>query len=525
LRRRDLLVSEAELFNFYRERLPDIYDIRSLAKFLKQKGNDQFLRMKRGNLTLYDPAASELAQFPNKLVLAGHAVKCDYTFEPGAPDDGVTVKIPSTLAASVPPEAMDWLVPGLYPEKIEALIKGLPKTYRKKLVPVKDTVGIICREMPPAESSLMSSLGNFIYQRFGVDIPAAAWPAQTLPDYLKMRISITAPDGREVRSGRDPAILLHAVEEPAASDEFAALCRKWEKFDLNCWDFGDLPDFIGETGKQGAQLIGYPALETDPVRPNRVNLRLFRQREKALTAHPEGVETLLTIHFSKDLKFLKRQLKLPAGLSHLADFFGGAGQFEKMLYRHLIRGMFRQNIRSQNAFYALAETAGPKILSSGRELLAGTGPVLSAYHSARSRIHDFQRSLRNNSRVQIFLAAAVDELVRLVPENFVELYDTDRFNHLERYIKGLMIRVQRALVDFEKDQAKANEIQKFADGLNRMLKELAPNATAEKRRAVEDYFWMLEEYKVSVFAQELKTAIPISAKRLQDKLKQIERMI
>jgi ATP-dependent helicase HrpA len=168
---------------------------------------------------------------------------------------------------------------------------------------------------------------------------------------------------------------------------------------------------------------------------------------------------------------------------------------------------------------------GPKILSSGRELLASTVPVLSAYHSARSRIHDFQRSFRNNSRAQRFLAETVDELVRLVPENFVELYDTGRFNHLERYVNAVMIRVQRALVDIEKDQAKVNEIQKFVDGLNRLLKELTPNATTEKRQALEDYFWMLEEYKVSVFAQELKTAIPISAKRLLDKLKQIERMI
>jgi ATP-dependent helicase HrpA len=120
---------------------------------------------------------------------------------------------------------------------------------------------------------------------------------------------------------------------------------------------------------------------------------------------------------------------------------------------------------------------------------------------------------------------AVDELARLIPGNFVELYDPDRFNHLVRYVSAIMIRVERALVDFEKDRAKANEIQRFAEGLDRMLKALTPNATTEKRQAVEDYFWMLEEYKVSVFAQELKTAVPISAKRLQDKLKQIERMV
>ena len=97
--------------------------------------------------------------------------------------------------------------------------------------------------------------------------------------------------------------------------------------------------------------------------------------------------------------------------------------------------------------------------------------------------------------------------------------------HLERYIKALLIRAQRAPVDFEKDQAKATEVRKFADGLNRLLKALSPSVTEEKRQAIEDYFWMLEEYKVSVFAQELKTAIPISAKRLQDKLRQIERMV
>jgi len=525
LRRRDLLVGEAELFNFYRTRLPEIYDIRTFAKFLQQKGNDQLLRMKRADLVLYDPADAELARFPDKLELAGHALQCVYAFEPGAQEDGVTVKIPSTLAAAMPPEAMDWLVPGLYPEKIDALIKGLPKTYRKQLVPVKDTVEVICREMPRSESSLISSLGKFIYSRFGVDIPAAAWSDQTLPDHLKMRFAITAPDGRQVRAGRDPAILMRATVSPEVSDEFAALSRKWEKRDVKRWDFGDLPDLVSETGKQGAQLIGYPGLVKETAPALRVNLRLFQQREKSLAAHPEGVEALYTIHFSKDLKFLKRHLKLSSDQSYLADFFGGAGQFEKMLYRHVIRSLFRKNIRTQKGFCELAEAAGPKILSAGADLLAGTLPVLFAYHSARSRIHDLQRSLRNNSRARIFLAEALDELVRLVPENFVALYDADRFNHLERYVKALITRIQRALVDFEKDQAKAGEIKAFAGGLNRLLEGLTPTASAEKRRAVEEYFWMLEEYKVSVFAQELKTAIPISAKRLTDKLKQIDRMV
>jgi ATP-dependent helicase HrpA len=152
-------------------------------------------------------------------------------------------------------------------------------------------------------------------------------------------------------------------------------------------------------------------------------------------------------------------------------------------------------------------------------------PVLRAYHEARSRIYEFQAGNRVNPKILAFSEELIDGLKRLVPENFVEIYDPDRYIHLGRYTRAIMIRAQRAPVDFEKDQAKAAEVRKFADGLNRLLKTLSPSVSDEKRQAIEDFFWMLEEYKVSVFAQELKTAISISAKRLKEKLGQIERMI
>jgi ATP-dependent helicase HrpA len=524
-RRRDILIGEPELFSFYKERLPGIYDIRKLSNYVKQKGTDRFLRMARDDLILYDPEEAAIAQFPDRLELAGHPFNCAYAFEPGKNNDGVTVKIPATIASSVPAKAIDWLVPGLYPEKIEGLIKGLPKTYRKRLVPVKDSVEIICREMPKTENSLLSALGKFIYQRFGVDIPAAAWSDETLPDHLRMRISITAPDGKELRVGRDPSILHQEAAGSVVSDEFEALRGKWEKSDLTSWDFGDLPDYISQTGNIRAKWVAYPALEKDPRTGKRVNLRLFQQRDNARTAHLAGVLTLYSIHFSKDLKFLKRQLVLPADKSSLAGYFGGARQFEKQLYQHFVQTLFSRDIRSQKEFYAYADKTGPTILSRGRELLESTLPVLTAYHQARSRIHRFQAGNRVNPKILDFFKELIEGLQLLVPENFVELYHTDRHIHLERYIKALMIRAQRAPVDFEKDQAKATEVRKFADGLNRLLKALSPSVSEEKRQAIEDYFWMLEEYKVSVFAQELKTAIPISAKRLKDKLKQIERMV
>ena len=400
----------------------------------------------------------------------------------------------------------------------------MPKSYRKKLVPVKDTVEIICREMPKTQDSLISVLGEFVYKRFGVDIPAAAWPEENLPDYLRMRISVTSADGKEIRTGRNSAILYQDSGDNAVSDEFESLRKKWEKNAIADWNFGDLPEVIAETGKNRAKLIAYPALVKDPDTGKSVDLRLFHNREKALTAHVQGVLALFCVYLSKDLKFLKRHLKLPQKKSYLADYFGGAGPFEKRLYDRVIHLLFSKNIRTQKAFYKHAEEMAPKIHSLSTLLLESTIPVLSAYHDVRRHLYKLQASKQDHPPIAGVFQELIEELIRLVPVNFLDLYEMDRFGHLERYIRALKVRAQRAMVDFEKDKAKAREIKTYTDGLNNLLNQLTLSTSPEKRKAIEAYFWMVEEYKVSIFAQELKTAVTVSAKRLQQKLKQIERM-
>nr|MDJ0815808.1 DUF3418 domain-containing protein [Desulfobacterales bacterium] len=311
----------------------------------------------------------------------------------------------------------------------------------------------------------------------------------------------------------------------AVSHEFEKLRRKWEKFKLTSWDFGDLPESISESDRLRHKWIAYPALVKDVETDKWVHLRLFQQRDKALSAHVEGVLTLYTIHFANDLKFLKRQLRLPPGTSSAADSFGGARQFERKLYRQVLHTLFSKNIRLQHEFYAYAAKTGPLVLSSGVALLERTLPVLAAYHEASRQLSRLRDGCRGNPSITVVFDDLINGLQRLVPENFAELYDEDRCMHLTRYIKAIIIRGERALADFEKDQAKADEIHRFSGSLNRLLETLSPSASDDKRKAIEEYFWMLEEYKVSVFAQELKTAIPISAKRLKQKLGQIERMV
>ena len=524
-RRRDLLVDEHKMFEFYQEKLAGIYDIRSLAKYLKQKGNDRFLWMKKETLLQYPPDNAELVQYPTRLDINQNEFECSYCFDPGKDDDGVTVKVPTALAQSVPPETIDWLVPGLYSGKIEGLIKGLPKAYRKKLVPVKNTVDIIVREMPKSQTSLVTALGDFIYRRFGIDIPAASWSTDSLPDYLKMRISITAPDGKELRAGRDAALLRREVGGRVKSDEFETACRKWEKKGITRWDFGDLPEFISDSGRKKANWVAYPGLETDSATNKSVNLRLFRLQAKAIAAHRAGVAALYAIHFAKNLKILKRQLILPADIRFMSDYFGGPKKLVQQMYDRVIETLFAKDIRSEIAFHRHAESTATKIFPTGRELLDKIIPVITAYHDARSRIIKLQQANRTNRMAVSFFEELTRELERLVPQTFVAIYDIRRLDHLPRYIQAAAIRARRAVVDFEKDRAKSHEILKFTDGLNQMLKELSPSVSDEKRQAIEAYFWMVEEYKVSVFGQELKTAIPISAKRLDKKLKEIGRMV
>jgi ATP-dependent helicase HrpA len=455
------------------------------------------------------------------------SLDCTYRFEPGSSDDGVTVNIPAPMTPLVPSESLEWLVPGLYREKITTLIKGLPKTFRKKLVPVANTVNIIIHEMPKTETSLITALGNFIYTRFGIDIPSSAWPENLLPDHLKMRISVTDEKGKELFSCRDPNMLNRQVSkqtEQVESTEMVAAKKKWERTHITCWDFPDLPEHIILNDINSVQWMVYPGLQKDDPNEKSVNLLLFQSSEKAIKSHKEGVGLLLTLYFSKDLKFLKKMLKLPKDMGKKANYFGGSANFEKRMYERIIKKLFFKNIRSKDAFFSYAKIIAQSILPEGRELLSHSLPVIEAYHKTRSTIYSLETAHNTNRAILQFLKGLRTELSKLVPETFVDLYDVDRMIHLVRYMKALEIRAQRAIVDFEKDRVKSNDIQIYTESLNRLLNGLTDTTSKEKRAAIETYFWLIEEYKVSIFAQELKTSVPVSKKRLVEKLKEIERM-
>ncbi|UCH20444.1 MAG: DUF3418 domain-containing protein, partial [Deltaproteobacteria bacterium] len=525
LRRRDLLVSASEMFRFYKQKIGRIHDIRSLQKLLQKRGGDKFLRMTREDLLNYAPPEELLAQFPDHVNLGANAFECSYRFDPGTEIDGLTVKIPSTVAPLVPAAAVDWLVPGLFQEKLTALIKGLPKAYRKKLVPIAETVDLIVSKMPKGEGNLITALSSFIQRHFGLNIPATAWSLDTLPDHLRMRVSITGPRGDELRSSREKTILTRQAFEDVSLTELDAARQKWEKTDIRRWDFGDLPEYIILEVKDGAHWTVYPALQVRSEDDNCVDLRLFELREKAIESHKKGVAALFTINFARDIKFLKKNLGLPHALKDAASYFGGVRKLEKSLFNRVMNNLFDKYIRTQKEFHAHAEWVSSILLKRGGQVLELAVPVLDAFRETRSVIDNLEMANKGNRVIIRFLSELRAWLVRLVPENFAELYEAERLIQLPRYLKALAMRAERACVDMEKDRAKDEGIKIFSNSLEELLKSLSPADSNEKRNAIEEFFWWLEELKVSVFAQELKTAIPMSKKRLEKKLEEIKRMV
>jgi len=521
VRRRDILVDPEDIFLFYRERLAGIYDLRTLQKHIKTKGGDGFLKLTKEFLLRRAPDEKELDLYPDRVTLGNRSFGCDYCFDPGQAEDGVTIKIPAAVAAELPSDAMDWLVPGLFKEKVTALIKGLSKSFRKRLVPAVSTAAIIAREMPRSDKPLLTALSEYIYSRFNVDIPAAAWPVDELPDHLRMRIALTDSMGKLICTSRDKTILKRDISRIVESDAMATARKQWEKKGLVKWTFGDLPETVKVNEAAGQKWEAWPALEADK---NCVNLRLFTTHTRALASHKMGVVRLYALCLKKELNFLKKSLQLSGKDKARADYFFGSRKISEQLYDAVVRNFFYKNIRCLSDFNTHAAAVVPCMMERGQRLLKLVLPVLEALHETRLIFNDLENAHRFNPAILTILEGARADAARLVPETFIEIYAAKHLVHLPRYIRAIGIRAQRARNAPEKNQIREKLVSDYTASLQRLLKGLTPLTSDEKRAALEAYFWLLEEYKVSVFAQELKTAVPVSRKRLDQALSRIERM-
>jgi ATP-dependent helicase HrpA len=519
LRRRGILADQDILAQFYSKRLKGINNVEGLSRLIKERQGDDFLRMKEKDLVLERPDEADLAVFPDELRIGKARLKATYRFLPGKEEDGVTVKVPSALAPQIPPASLEWGVPGMVKEKVTALMKGLPKRYRKRLIPVSDTVNTIMQEMKWSDQPIINTLSRFIYERFAVDIPASVWHEVEVPPHLRTRLSITDHQGREIQSGRDIPFLLQGQDIPSPDlGQWQKLRDEWERQGLIDWDFDNLPEELSTDDG----LSAYPGLLPQG---DTVDIRLFPASDRAVASQKKGVAVLLRRRLTKDIRWMKRHWSLPVEAENSAFYFGGKSAVEKCMFNALERLLFHKNIRTREEFETYLHTLSRDMMENLKEIRSHTIAVLDAYHRTRCSVLAIEKANKSNKAVLELCACIKGDMERLVPPDFPEHYLPERLAEIPRYLRAMGIRAERGANDPVKDSNKALQVEAFVKALHEMSAALPLYASNQKRQGIEEFRWMIEEFKVSVFAQELGTAFPVSAKRLNRFKQELDRTV
>jgi ATP-dependent helicase HrpA len=517
-RRRDVLVDEEAIYAFYDGVVPG--GIVSGAAFESWRGeaertNPRLLHLTREYLMRHAAAGITEAQFPDRIEdrAGGAALKLAYRFEPGHPLDGVTVTVPLHLLNQLEPGPFDWLVPGLLREKIAQCFKALPKSLRRHLVPVPQHVTAFLTECEERETrnekreTLTGALARYVQRVAGEPVSPEAWDGAELPPHLRMNFRVVDDAGRELAAGRDLAALKAQLGE-AAQLTFSSAGTGIEKSGIRAWDFGALPAQIAFT-RGGRPVTGYPALVDEG---SSVAIRLFDTRAAADAAMRPGVRRLMRLALKEQMRQIEKNLP---GLMQAALALRGLASTEDWKEDLLTAIADRAFIgedelpRDAAAFEGLkqrARTRLPAVREAACRLFAA---IAEEYLRAQQKLAATARSVP---------PAAADvraQIARLVFKGFLAATPWDRLHDLPRYLKAAQLRLDKAAGDPERDQRHAGSIAE----LWRRYDERA----ARERRAgkvdprVEDFRWRIEELRVSLYAQELKTPYPVSVKRL-DKL-------
>jgi len=530
-RKKDILASEEDIYLFYRSRLTEpFYDIRSFARFIKDHPDPDFLKMTLADLQKSDVDDRELSLYPDMLTMEQTRFKLEYEFNPGSKKDGVTLRVPISSAPLISGNRLDRLVPGLFEEKIAGLIKALPKSFRVKLVPISEKAAVIASEMPKEDRPLFCLLSSFIQTRFNVRIPETLWSDQDLPDHLKMRISIRDEKGKEIKSSRDKSVLSQFTETlPVQQDDVLNKARqKFERLDIRQWDFPDLEESMTLSATPHHLVKAYPGLkiEADPEKKTKtLSLRLFQSQKEAETSHCEGIKHLFTLLFPDDFKALKKDIQASSEIKQMAPLFNGRSEFQNSLFNRITTSYFAKPIRTQKEFESHAGQEIPHLYKNGREFIKMISDLGKEYRSCFELIQRLSCRHGAMKKTADMLTCLFNDLKNLVPPNFPDLYTHDRIRNLPRFVACLRIRAQRTVDNPLKEGKKIMQMEKYSRHLPAFLSSLSMHSTPEKASLVEEFFWLLEEYKISLFAPELKTMVKVSEKKLDTFLVKISTMI
>lgn len=541
-RRQDVLVDEELIFAFYDQQVPkDVYSGATFERWYREasRGKPELLKLTRDELMRHEAAGITSNAFPRTLKLGGVDCTATYLHEPGDPRDGVTVTVPLFVLNQVSEDRAEWLVPGMLKDKIQALLKSLPQKPRSRFVPLPESAARLAQELSAPErwtaGSLTDALLKQVRDATSLDVKRTDFKLDMVPAHLFMNFRIVDEHGRQLGMGRNLGALkaelgaqargafqalaglktvspslpgggqgggqqahASAVAAPKAAGAVAQLPDQR----YTAWSFGELPELM-EIRKGGTSLIGFPALIDQK---DAVTIEVFDEPEVAAARHRAGLRRLFALQLKDALKYLEKNLP---DLQKMAVAYMPLGTQEELrdqvIEVALDRAFLLDPLPGNAAdFQRRLEEGRGRLTLIANEVARLASTILTDYAAAARKIKD--------TKIQPDVTAdAAQQLQRLVPKRFLAATAWPRLQHLPRYLKAIVLRLDKLRADPARDLARLAELRPQEQRYWRLV--------AERKGAVdermEDFRWLLEELRVSFFAQELRTPQPVSIKRLE----------
>ncbi|WP_068825738.1 ATP-dependent RNA helicase HrpA [Pseudomonas sp. BMS12] len=518
-RRRDILADEETLFAFYEARIPqEIHQAATFESWYKAESakNPQLLIMREEDVLARDAKEVTAAQYPDILQLGELQLPLSYHFEPNHPRDGVTLRVPAPLLPQLPPERLEWLVPGLIEAKAIALVRNLPKALRKNFVPVPDFVGAALAKIAFGQGSLPESLGRELTRMTGARVADEAWEeaAQQLESHLKMNLEVVDARGKFLGEGRDLAELTARFAE-ASQAALAIPQQKQEQKPVEAKAFAQ----VAEKTQQkiaGLSMTVFPALveEGGVVKEGR-----FPTQAEADFQHRRALQKLLLQQLAEPAKYLRG--KLP-GLTELGLLYRELGRPEALVEDILLASLDACVLegeaslpRDGAALAALAEKKRGDWTAHAERIARLTLDILKLTHGLQKRF---------KGKIDLAQAMALNDikqqLANLVYPGFVRETPGEWLKEIPRYLKAIEQRLDKVGAQVQRDRVWTGELSAAWEQYQARTAKHAQEGKRDPELVL--YRWMLEEYRVSLFAQQLGTKMAVSDKRLSKQWSQVE---
>lgn len=520
-RRRDVLVDDEVLFTFYKQKIPaHIVNGAGFEKWRKQieQTDPKYLFLDRDSLMQHQAENITTDNFPDQILVNRVPLELEYHFEPGKQQDGITQTIPISLLNQTNPERYQWLVPGLIREKVIFLIKSLPKAKRRQFIPVPNFADKCLKAMTIEDGDLLVALSKQLLKLSGIEILQSDWQLADLPNHLQMNFKLVDEAGNVLDESRDLAALKQQWAQQAAASFQAIPDSEYEQQGLTSWSFGDLPEQI-TLEQNNLEMTAYPALID---RGTHVDLTLLDTAKQAQHQTHFGLRRLFMLSQSDSIKYLNKQLPNIQQLClHYVSV--AASPFKQtspvaitpktpceQLKMDLIHSAFEQcfisgqpTIRSQHDFEQRVKQKRGDLIETANNLAQLLTKPLAEYHTIAKRL--------SGNLPLTALEAVKDiksQLNHLIYQGFIPNTDENTLQRLPFYFQAIGLRLDKLTSDPMRDKQWMKEIQPH-------WQRYLANVDNDTTEALTRYRWMIEEFRISLFAQGVKTSFPISAKRLE----------